>query len=43
MPQGLLPLAETAPVREETFISKRSAGGGEVVIRYVIVPPKRGQ
>jgi 4-amino-4-deoxy-L-arabinose transferase-like glycosyltransferase len=43
MPRALLPLAAAAPVREESFRWKRSADGGEIVIRYVIVPPKHGQ
>jgi hypothetical protein len=43
MPRALLPLAAAAPVREESFRWKRSADGGEIIIRYVIVPPKHGQ
>jgi hypothetical protein len=43
VPRALLPLAAAAPVREESFRWKRSADGGEIVIRYVIVPPKHGQ
>jgi len=40
MPRLLLPLIATASVREERFSWKRSTEGGEIVIRYAIVPPK---
>jgi hypothetical protein len=43
MPRTLLPLAAAAPIRKESFRWKRSADGGEIVIRYIIVPPKHGQ
>ena len=43
MPQFLLPLIADAPVKEERFSWKRPTDGGEIVIRYAIVPPRQGQ
>jgi hypothetical protein len=44
IPEYLQPIVAFAPVREERFSWKRSTdGGGDIVIRYAIVPPKQGQ
>ena len=43
LPRVLQPIIASAPVREERFGWRRSTDGGDIVIRYAIVPPKQGQ